>query len=77
MCCLINKMSAYVYRELSKLTNENIQEYMCVRGRVYKIRVTAKICFLILRQNITILQCIAIKKDDINTYDNYKKVILE
>lgn len=56
-------MTEYKFVDLSSLTKENVNNNIFTTGRVHNIRITSKVCFLILRKQIHTLQCIAFKKN--------------
>ena len=64
-------MTDFKYFDIKQLTQENIGQNIYLRGRIHKIKLTGKMCFLILRYQLHTLQCIAFKKN--TGEDNFKK----
>lgn len=66
-------MSEYSYIDFSYLNESHLDMKIMISGRIHNIRDQKRIGFLILRKNITTLQCILIKK----TLDNKYKQLVE
>jgi len=56
-------MTTYNYIDIRKLTKEHINHNVCTEGRIYQIRSTKTMCFIILRYQTHTLQTIIEKKN--------------
>lgn len=65
-------MDAYTYVDLTELNNKHIDQYIYVSGRVHRSKKTGSRGFIILREGLVTLQCIASKKD----LENFKELFL-
>lgn len=56
------ELSEFNVIDLRSINNNDLEKPITVRGRIYKIRITGNIAFIILRYQISTLQIIATKK---------------
>jgi aspartyl-tRNA synthetase len=67
----------YPYTDLRTLSDSHLETKLHIQGRVHKIQVTSKLCFLVIRYQDTLLQVISNKKVLKDKYTTLKDITLE